>query len=350
MPGATLLLVVLIAQAPSDRPAGETRKHLQVLQSVPESQLFLAMNFVAQSLDVNCDYCHVREGTTWVWERDDKPPKATARRMMKMVMDLNAASFDGKVTVTCFTCHRGSTLVRSLPPLPPADLANRPPPRPSLPDASTIVNRYLDAVGARAADSLGAIVMRGTDERSQGRQSAYEISMKGPDKVLVTRTSQEQGTVAVAFDGAKAWSRTSAGTVELTPQQLSQFRSAAANFHPIKATAASATMTVAGIERIGDRTAYVLVSGPGPAPAKQLFFDTESGLLVRTIATTTTPIVPLIDQIDYEDYRLVDGVRLPFLVRLSNVAHYDTSARRFTEIRTHVTLDDAIFNLAGPSK
>src|SRR5262245_12120999 len=350
MASAALLFVALIAQALSDRPAGETRKHLQVLQAVPESQLFLAMNFIALSLDVNCDYCHVREETKWLWERDDKPPKATARRMMKMVMDLNAASFDGRPTVTCFTCHRGSTLVRSLPSLPPADLTNRPAPAPSLPDAATIVNRYLDAVGARAADSLGAIVMRGTDERSQGRQFAFEISMKGPDRMLVTRTSQEQGTVAVGFDGVKGWSRTAAGTTELTPQQLTQFRNATANFHPIKATAASATMTVAGIERIGDRSAYVLVSDPGPAPAKQLFFDTESGLLVRTIATTTTPIVPLVDQVDYEDYRLVDGVRLPFIVRLSNVAHYAPSVRRVTEIRTLASVDDAIFRQPGPPK
>jgi photosynthetic reaction center cytochrome c subunit len=347
MTSASLLLVALVAQALSDRPAGETRKHLQVLQAVPESQLFLAMNFIAQSLDVNCDYCHVREGTTWVWDRDDKPPKATARRMMKMVMDLNAASFDGRVTVTCFTCHRGSTLVRSLPPLPPVDLTNRPPPRPTLPDASTIVTRYLDAVGARAADSLGAIVLRGTDERSQGRQAAFELSMKGPDKLLVTRTSPDQGTVAVGMDGAKGWSRTSAGTVELTALQVSQLRNAAANFNPIKVTAASAAMTVGRTERIGDRTAYVLVSGSGPAPATQLFFDTESGLLLRTIATTVTPIVPLLDQVDFDDYRLVDGVRLPFLVRLSDVGHYDTSTRRFSEIRTHVPLDDAIFRVPG---
>src|SRR5262245_39639590 len=167
MTAILLLLFAVLAQAPPlpDRPAGETRKHLQVLQAVPESQLFLTMNVMAQSLGVNCDYCHVREGTTWLWERDDKPMKGVGRRMMKMVMDLNGASFDGRVTVTCFTCHRGSTAPRSLIPLPVADLANRPAPAPSLPDANSILNRYLDAVNARAAASLGAIVLQGSDER-----------------------------------------------------------------------------------------------------------------------------------------------------------------------------------------
>jgi len=342
-----LLLLALLAQAPADRPAGETRTHLQVLQAVPESQLFLAMNAMAQSLGVGCEYCHVRDGAKYLWERDDKPKKAVGRRMMKMVMDLNAGPFEGKQTVTCFTCHRGSIAVRSLIPLPAADLTGLPSPAPSLPDASAILARYLDAVNARAAASLGAIVLRGTEERSQGRSAAYEVTIKGSDKILVTRTSAEQGTIAQSVDGTKGWTRTPAATRELTPQQIEQFRHSASMFNPVK-VAAPADLRVVGTERIDDRTAYVLVSGAGPVPATQLFFDTESGLLIRTITTTTTPIVPLVDQVDYGDYRVVAGVRLPFTIRTSTVGYYDTSVRRFTEIRTGVAVDDGVFNLSQP--
>ena len=171
-----LLLLGLLAQAPTDRPAGETRKHLQLLQAVPESQLFLAMNAMAQSLGVSCQYCHVREGTTYQWERDDKPTKAVGRRMMKMVMDLNAGAFDGKQTVTCFTCHRGSLAARALPDRLPVDLTKIAAP-PSLPDAAAIVARYRDAVGASSrVTSPGAIVLRGTDDRSDGRSSRGSAS------------------------------------------------------------------------------------------------------------------------------------------------------------------------------
>jgi photosynthetic reaction center cytochrome c subunit len=342
-----LLLLALLAQAPTERPAGETRKHLQVLQSVPESQLFLTMNAMAQSLGVGCEYCHVRDGAKYLWERDDKPKKAVGRRMMKMVMDLNAGAFDGKQTVTCFTCHRGSIAVRSLIPLPAGDLMGLPSPAPPLPDASTILARYLDAVNAHAAASLGTIVLRGTEERSQGRSAAYEVTIKGPDKILVTRTSAEQGTIAQSVDGTKGWTRTPAATGELTPQQIEQFRNAASMFNPVKVAAPPADLRVAGTERIDDRTAYVLVSGTGPVPGRQLFFDTESGLLIRTITTTTTPIVPLLDQVDYSDYRVVAGVRLPFTIRTSNVGYYDTSVRKFTEVRTGVAVDDGVFNLSA---
>src|SRR5262245_29018636 len=83
------------AQQPGS--AGATRPNLRVLQALPESQLFLLMNLVADSLGVKCDYCHVQVAPNltktpsnvggWVWDRDDKPPKRVAREMMQMVID-----------------------------------------------------------------------------------------------------------------------------------------------------------------------------------------------------------------------------------------------------------------------
>ena len=85
------------AQQPGS--AGATRPKLRVLQTLPESQLFPLMNLLADSLGVRCDYCHVQVTPDltrtpsnvggWVWDRDDKPQKRTAREMMRMVIDLS---------------------------------------------------------------------------------------------------------------------------------------------------------------------------------------------------------------------------------------------------------------------
>ena len=114
--------------APDDRPVEQVRKNIQVLKGMPDSQLFLVMNAVGDSLGVHCDYCHVKGGIdpktgedNWLWERDDKPQKLRAREMMKMVLDLNKAHFGGKQAVTCYSCHRGGTSVERLVPLPPRD-------------------------------------------------------------------------------------------------------------------------------------------------------------------------------------------------------------------------------------
>src|SRR6476661_7431473 len=128
-------IVIATAAAPdaaAQQPgsAGATRPKLTVLQALPESQLFPLMNLVAESLGVRCEYCHVQATPDfsrtpsnlggWVWDRDDKPQKRTARQMMQMVVDLNAGHFKGESRITCYTCHRGTPRPGRTLPLPPA--------------------------------------------------------------------------------------------------------------------------------------------------------------------------------------------------------------------------------------
>src|SRR5262245_53519375 len=132
------LVALTISQTPNEPPAALRRPHLEVLTRVPESQLFLLMNAVADSLGVRCDYCHVRNAPDptkswslaggWVWDRDDKPQKLAARDMMRMVADLNEKRFGGRTVVTCYTCHRGSVSPAVFPPLPPREYSTSPEP------------------------------------------------------------------------------------------------------------------------------------------------------------------------------------------------------------------------------
>ena len=78
-----------LAQAQGDPPVEQTRKNIQVLKGLPESQLFPVMNFMSTSLEVKCDYCHVKNGKNasggdnWVWESDEKKTKLAGRQMIK---------------------------------------------------------------------------------------------------------------------------------------------------------------------------------------------------------------------------------------------------------------------------
>ena len=75
----------------------------QVLKDVPPDQLQLTMQYIAASLGVRCNYCHVQGQN----DLDDKETKKTARQMMKMVDQLNTTFFDGKPRVSCASCHNG---------------------------------------------------------------------------------------------------------------------------------------------------------------------------------------------------------------------------------------------------
>jgi len=72
-----------------------------------------------------------------------------------------------------------------------------------------------------------------------------------------------------------------------------------------------------------------------------LYFDLVTGLLRREMTTTQT--MRLQEQVDSDDYRDVSGVRLPFRVRTSDGAPYDTVTRTFLQIRRNVAVDDALF-------
>src|SRR5215467_8916254 len=94
-----------------DPNRAESFKNVQVLKDIPADDLVPTMQFVSESLGVECDFCHVRDA----FEKDDKETKRTARQMMRMELAINGRDFDARRAVTCYTCHRGQTKPVSIP-------------------------------------------------------------------------------------------------------------------------------------------------------------------------------------------------------------------------------------------
>ena len=81
-----------------------------------------------------------------------------------------------------------------------------------------------------------------------------------------------------------------------------------------------------------------------------MFFDVESGLLLRRVNATNTMLGPLNVQWDFSDYRDVSGLQLPFMIRTSDVSSYDTVLRRFSEIKIDSSVSETVFDTPrGPS-
>src|SRR5690349_14900461 len=62
----------------SGKKSSEVYKNVQVLKDVPSEQLIPSMKFISSALGVHCEYCHVENA----FDKDDKKPKQTARKMM----------------------------------------------------------------------------------------------------------------------------------------------------------------------------------------------------------------------------------------------------------------------------
>ena len=76
-------------------------KNLKIL---PPEHLMETMQAFRVALGVRCDFCHVQGD----FASDEKHHKLVARQMITMVHQINSNFPDGKMHVTCYTCHRGA--------------------------------------------------------------------------------------------------------------------------------------------------------------------------------------------------------------------------------------------------
>jgi len=350
--------------APTAKTADQTRKNIQVLKGLPEPQLFLVMNFVAASLGVQCNFCHVQKGkdpntglTNWVWESDDKPEKQTARRMMQMVLSIKA---NNKVDfreneVTCYTCHRGQRQPVGLPPMPLARSGHEDPSdttasaRPTLPSVDQIFSKYFEAVGGSAVTGTKTLVLKGKREASQDRTWPNEITLAIPDKFLIVATTPD-GAVRQIVNGDKGWVMNGANVRNLTPAEALQAKGGWSELFNIVKVKRSQNMRVVGVEPVGKRDAYLL-ERPTDSTTERYYFDSQTGLLLRKMTISKTVLMPFPDQVDFEDYRDVDGVKVPFTIRYSAIDTYNSWTRTFTEIKRNAVVEDSLFAMpAAPPK
>jgi hypothetical protein len=95
---------------------------LQNLQVLPKDMarpdVVALMRTFTVALGVQCTHCHV--GTPQERFKDDLPTKATARKMLKMIMAINADHLGVKTgepnKATCYSCHRGALKPLTAPP------------------------------------------------------------------------------------------------------------------------------------------------------------------------------------------------------------------------------------------
>jgi hypothetical protein len=64
--------------------------------------------------------------------------------------------------------------------------------------------------------------------------------------------------------------------------------------------------------RIGNQDAVMVTGKRTNAPDVDMYFDSQSGLLVRMVRYAASPLGLNPTQIDYSDYRDVKGAKLPF--------------------------------------
>ena len=334
-----LTLSVGISQA--QQTAEQRFKNIRIFKNLPATQLDPTMAFISGSLGVRCSYCHVPNQ----FDKDDKPTKLAARRMIQMVFDINKGSFNGEGAVSCYTCHRGKPAPVSV----PAVGQNLWEPGPTsatsetLPTVKQILDRYVQATGgAEALTKITTRIARGSRIGADGVLVPEEVWQKAPDKLL-TVTSYPQVVFSNGFNGTVAWGHSSReGATPLPDQLLAQIKRDAVFYKELKTEQLYSSLTLLGKTSVRDADTYVVQAKPVDGPVEKLFFDVKTGLLVRRYTESDTALGKLPLQTDYEDFRDVDGVKQPFLIHWSFPGR--VWGRKIDEIKQNAPLDDAKFN------
>lgn len=331
------------------KTAEQQFKNIQVLKGAPADQVIPAMQFISYSLGVECGFCHVQGA----FEKDDKKPKQVARKMMEMQMAINHDNFKGQTEVTCFSCHRGAENPVGVPII--SAEAKRPEEEQAegaeaqLPSAEAILDKYLQAVGGAAAvEKITSRVEKGTVDIG-GHQSPIEVLSKAPNK-RISIVQTPNGNNITAFDGRSGW----LGSPGPRPPrdmsaQENEASSFDATFHrPVELKKMFAQFRVRPADKIdGHEVVQVIGLNEGKQPVR-LFFDKESGLLVRTVRYAETPLGRNPTEVDYADYRAEGGVKIPFQWTVARPASRFTI--QVSEVQQNVQIDDAKFTKPAASQ
>jgi photosynthetic reaction center cytochrome c subunit len=337
------LTLNLFAQTADVKTAGDVFKNVTELKSIPADQLEPAMQFIATSLGVQCDTCHVAGKP----EADDKRAKKTAREMIAMTMAINKNAFRGQTQVTCYSCHRGSERPVSIPPVLESDAPAKPEARPAptagpnAPTADSIIEQYVAALGG--ADAMKKVTSRvGTGVIVvQGKETPIDVITKAPNK-RVTINHAPGGDSFTAFDGTIGWMGTSGRPARQMSAANSMGSSLDAEFYlGLRMKEIFTQLRVGRPDKIGDVDVLTLTGTRQGQPPVRFFFDAKSGLLLRTVRYTENPLGRMAVQIDYADYRDLDGTKTPFRWTLSRPIGRFTI--QLNDVKQNVPVDDSKF-------
>lgn len=345
----------LVKPESEPKTTDQAYKNIQVLKNLPADQLIPAMQFVTSSLGVECEFCHVESA----FDKDEKKPKQTARKMMRMMFAINKGTFDGHREVTCYSCHRGARKPVGIPIIgdeePKIEVAMDMtseetnaaiPDVARLPAVDQILAKHVQALGGEdAIRKVSSRIEKGTITAFGGHQFPVEVFTKAPDKrVFVMHLPN--GDSITAFDGHVGWIGAPGRPVrEMSGGELEGAKLDADFFFPLRLKEVFTKLESEQAVKIGDREVNVVSGFADNQPVLRLYFDMQSGLLLRSVRYAESPLGRNPTRIDYADYRKEGGVKIPFRWTVARPSGRFTI--QLTEVEQDIPIDDGRFTKPG---
>ena len=271
-----------------------------------------------------------------------------------MVSAINRDNFGGRLVVTCYTCHRGGNRPKVTPSLvalysaPATDESSDVvAPAAGAPAVDQLLDKYIEAIGGAARlAAITSVVARGTYEGyDDPTKRQFEMFAKAPGQRMQVVHAPD-GDSSTVYDGRNGWmsaplTRRPVAVVTLAAGDLDAARLEAELALPGRIKQTLTGWRVGFPATIDDRDVQVVQGTSAGGALGTFYFDAQSGLLLRHVRLTESPVGRIPTQIDYADYRTVAGVKMPF--RWTVTWLDGRSTIELSEVQANVPIDAARF-------
>ncbi len=216
----------------------------------------------------------------------------------------------------------------------------------ALPTVDDILDKYVKAIGGREAiEKVKSRSVKGSfDMETFGVTGApIEMFAKAPNKTAMKIDVPNFGVVNRVFDGAAGWeANPMTGLRELSGVELAQTKRGADFYQELNFKKHYPKMELKGKEKVGSSEAYLIEATPAEGSSEKLYFDVATALLIRHDAETESPQGKLQVETYLDDYKAVDGVKIPHTMK--QVTPMMSFVMKFTEVKNNVEIDEAKFS------
>src|SRR5882672_8758443 len=195
-------------------------------------------------------------------------------------------------------------------------------------DARKVVDQYVKAAGgAKALSRIQTLTLEGTFTSEDGKTGTYTLDTKLPNRYYSELLAGEKNLIE-AYNGKSAWHRNAAGELgTLVGPEGMQLEAAAQyyNSHLVNPKKSKMAVTFVGHAQVRGKDALQLEVTAPTGVKRQVFFEPQNHLIVKEAAT----VGGVEEEILYDDYRAVEGVKLPHKIELHRAGDkYDISVTR----------------------
>lgn len=209
--------------------------------------------------------------------------------------------------------------------------------------AEQILDRADAASGGAKARQIKTFHMKGSFQMpAQNLNGTMEVYFKAPSKILVKQTIPGVLDSSQGFDGKVGWEKNSlTGLRELKGAELEQLRLSSDLNSVTNWRKQYRNPKLRGTDKVGKYSVYVIDASTPFGAKVTLYIDTKEFLPRRVDAEAVTPQGRLNVRTLFEDYRKIEGIAYPFVMRQS-IAGIEMVIR-IQQIRHNTPLNDSLF-------